>query len=94
MDNELGRSDLLHHFPSINTFLEGRKLIANEAMPPTGRRVMHSVIDLNQGLEIFCSHRVGNLEEPDLHALVSDDPHPLLLIHWVVIDKKGDGIHQ
>ena len=91
MDDEPGndahRSGLVHHYPSANSILEGKKLVSTQVLPPRQNRVLMSVIDLNAGEELFtCGDHRGD-SEPDLAKLVDNDSHPLLLLHWIVLDE-------
>ena len=78
---ESSRSNVVHHYPSTNTFIEGRRLNPHQAMPPPTDRILTSVFDMNSGKELWN----GAGSEPNLRILIADDKHPFLLLHWVVV---------
>ena len=85
VDNEPGyhRSQVIHHYPSHSDLLEGKRLLPSRALPKAGKRVLHSLLNLNSGEEMLgtdCD------EEPDFHSLVQGENHPLLLATWVLVD--------
>ena len=68
--------------------MEGRNLVAHCALPPKGRRVLHSAIDMNAGREVYSGRLAGHVEEVNLKTLVPDDKHPYLLLHWVILGEE------
>ena len=85
VDNEPGRSSVLHHYPSAHTILEGRRLVPNCALPPKGQRILFSIVDLNKGEEVHSGMEVPDAGEPDLKTLVADDTNPWLFLHWIIV---------
>ena len=78
-------SDSSMHYPVYTYFLEGRNLYPSRPLPPSSRRLLHSLYDLNKGEWLF-DGRVGGDDEPNLKDLISsDDTRPWLMASWVVV---------
>ena len=77
------RSHVIHICPSICSIVEGKGLVSTTKLPPTHQRLLTQVDDLNLGI----SHHCNGGEELDLNTLVVGQNHPLLLVHWVLVEQ-------
>ena len=82
VDSEPDRSHVIHNYPSICAIVEGRKLVSSTQLPSTPTRLLTSVMDLNTGEQVYAG---TDPTEPSLKDLVRSQPHPYLLLHWVVV---------
>ena len=82
------RSHITYHYPLVNSYVEGRRLLSTTKMPAKDSRILACVLDLLTG-EFLYDNSYGVDDEPDLGALVdSNQTRPHLLLSWWVVGDR------
>ena len=80
-------SNIIHHYQSACTILEGRRLTPSGPLPNPTTRVLYSILDLNSGEEVYSCSRGLNDIEPIVSDFTRGQARPNLLLHWIVVSQ-------
>ena len=80
LGNDLGTTHLVHQMPMMSCIFEGKSLSPSGRVPTRGSRILLSVVDMLQGIDVY-QYKNPVPDEPDLRDLCCDH-RPLLLATW------------